>query len=69
MSQDRTDDRREIDGDAPSQFYLPGAPEASVVDRLWNAIGGLFRTRGRLRADRPREADGGEPIDEETRTR
>ncbi|WP_255193201.1 hypothetical protein [Natronobeatus ordinarius] len=65
MSQDRPDDRRETDDDEPSPFYLPGAPEASVVDRVWNAIGGLFRTRGRVRADRPREADGGEPIDEE----
>ena len=65
MSQDRTDEQRAADDDAPSQFYLPGAPEASVVDRVWNAIGGLFRTRGRVRADQPREADGGEPIDEE----
>ncbi len=69
MSRDRADDRQETDNDAPSQFYLPGAPEASVVDRLWNAIGGLFRTRGRIRADRPRETDGGEPIDEEECTR
>ena len=52
MSQDRSPDR--TDDDRAPDFYLPGTPDPSTIDRIWNAIGWLFRPRGRVRGERPR---------------
>ncbi|WP_255190580.1 hypothetical protein [Natronobeatus ordinarius] len=55
MSQDHTADRTASNDAQAPDFYLPGTPSPTAVDRVWGMITWLLRPRGRVRVEQPRE--------------
>ena len=52
MSQERPVDRTASDDERAPDFYLPGTPSPTAVDRVWEMITWLARPRGRIRGER-----------------
>ena len=55
MSHAQSSDRTASDDQRSPDYYLPGTPTPTAVDKVWSYLEVLFRRRGRTRGERTRD--------------